>query len=975
MGVAPSRDDTSAHHHHYSHVDARNRWERERERENERERDRERDRERANYYVTTPDHDADIPHEKRLAKRQIEVYYRDFFSLYHDRTLAIARINSAARAGTIDEITRKQLKREQFMRELEYIRRKRNPMTIDHYHVIRQIGQGSFGQVFLVRHRGDGRLYAMKKLAKKDMIYKRQVNHVWLERFVLASVGEHPLVVKMYYSFQDTFYLYFIMEFLPGGDMMTMLIRHEYLPEQWAKFYIAELVVAIDALHRTGIIHRDIKPDNVLFRIDGHICLSDFGLSKCLMQPTDRNLFVRSAEYVNQPNYIEHIRRGDVDLPVSSRIKLWKALAREKAFSQVGTPNYIAPEVLQDHSYTESCDWWSVGVILFEMLVGYPPFCSRNPMHVTMMICQWRRYLYFPEELPESRFSRHAKDLICRLICDAPYRLGTKRGIDEFKKHPFFEGIDWDNLATAQAPFIPELDSDTDTRYFEDAINASDVTQPSPLSPLPPVDQLHLGPTLDEMHSSGTSGSSLSARDDLSLRATSNPMTNVSDVPSSAPPPSTSSQPPQPPTRRRPPRRVPYDRNSDLEFVGFTFIPRTAGITPNFTLKRRDSAPPTSFRRDPNEALALEVHHSEQQRMLRSPRGPEADSAVAAAGVTSTENPSLIANPDLSQTPQITQSQEQPRVLSQSQSQTRVRFIDHNASAPARISPNLFPISSDVSSSSASGEHRVGDDSISEQGPASADCTPDTVDDDDLDQRIGALRVQDEVPVRMDGDVWTVNQAETDIQQQSLPLRHSSMEAPDLGLDSPRGSPRKTSSTNSNLHTCLSMPDLRRSSGGHILSKTKDSILINDDGTRVKDLGSTASEQDEWEVEERISRLGTAESIATSSCVVCSDGKASSEEISPPPTISEVDLFADVVLQEMSDAARELTPTKETDVESVVRNAKGELDDSITAVQNCITASKSETATSDEPVSICHEGIDDVAEPKTDDQSEVLVDS
>lgn len=959
MGVAPSRDDTSVHHH--AHVDARNRWDRERERENE----RDRDRDRGNYLMAPRDHDADIPHEKRLAKRQIEVYYRDFFSLYHERTLAMAKIDSAARTGTIDEPTRKRLKREQFLRELEYIRRKRNPMTIAHYHIIRQIGQGSFGQVFLVRHRGDGRLYAMKKLAKKDMIYKRQVNHVWLERFVLASVGEHPLVVKMYSSFQDTDYLYFIMEFLPGGDMMTMLIRHEYLPEQWAQFYIAELVVAIDALHRTGIIHRDIKPDNVLFRKNGHICLSDFGLSKCLMQPTDRHLFARSAEYVNQPNYIEHIRRGDVNLPVSSRIKLWKAVAREKAFSQVGTPNYIAPEVLQDHSYTESCDWWSVGVILFEMLVGYPPFCSRNPMHVTMMICQWRGYLYFPEELPESRFSQNAKDLICRLICDAPYRLGTKRGIDEFKEHPFFHGIDWDNLATAKAPFIPKLDSDTDTRYFEDAIDVSDVTQPPPQSPPPSADpHLHLGSPPDEMHSSETSASSLSCRDDASLKAASNSNTNnAPDIPPSAPPPTTLPQPQHPPTKRRPPRRVPYDRNSDLEFVGFTFIPRSAGLTSNFTLKRRDSAPPTSFRRDSTDALALEVDPSEQQRMLRSPRGPEADSAVAAAGVSPSSSPTRLSN-SVSSMQQRTQSERSSPVQAQSQPQTRVRFVDHNASAPSSVAPDLCPASSDVSSSSASGEHRVGDDSISERGTQAVDCAADAVDDDDLDQRIGALRVQDEVPVRRDGNFWTVNEDETSVEHQTMLIKHSSIDQSELDLDSPHGSIRKRSSVNSNLHTCLSLPDLRKTAGSQVLSKTKDGILINDDGTRVRDPGSTASEQDEWEVEERISRLGTAESIATSSFVACSDERASSEEISPPPTVSEVDFLAEIAPQEMSEAARELTPTVTGDVKSVVRNAKGELHHTIASVQNCIAAQGVEFAGNEESASVRHEDIEDIVTTK-----------
>lgn len=908
MGVAPSRDDSSSHPSHvnaYTHRDSN--------------RISDRDRKPPHSTAKLCDEDADVPYDKRLAKRQIEVYYHDFFSLYNDRTLEIARINSAFHAGAIDESICARLKRKQYVREREYIRRKRNPMTIAHFQIIRQIGQGSFGQVFLVRKRGDGRLYAMKKLAKKDMIYKRQVNHVWLERFVLASVGDHPLVVKMHYSFQDTEYLYFIMEFLPGGDMMTMLIRHEYLPEQWAKFYVAELVVAIDALHRTGIIHRDIKPDNVLFRKDGHICLSDFGLSKCLMQPVDRRLFARSAEYVNQPDYIEHIRRGDVNLPVQSRVKLWKALAREKAFSQVGTPNYIAPEVLQDDSYTESCDWWSVGVILFEMLVGYPPFCSRNPLHVTMMICQWRRYLYFPEELPESQISRKAKDLICRLICDVPYRLGTKRGIEEFKEHPFFDGIDWNNLANTDAPFIPRLDSDTDTRYFDDGITVSDVSQLSPRSPVPPVDSLeqsrdvHLQTAnlLDDPNSSTTSGSSCSARGDACPRITKATSPKRS-IPSPAHRVSLSSRPQQyKPTRRRPPRRAPYDRNSDLEFVGFTFTPRTAGVTPSFPLKRRDSAPAGAFRRNPADILSLEAP-SKTQRLLRSPRGPEADSAVAAAaaGVSSSSNSALSSH-------FVTGVVSQPI---QNQAQTRVRFLDHQTASP-RMPP--FTISDDRKS------NRSDSDDATQRVHRLQNISADEY----FDKEIGALAVQDGIEVGSTGNMWPLDQNgfDSDLNPLVTNLASPDRSMSDLARKMSNGSGPKSPG----LHACLSLPDLRKSSEESVLSTPEMGARTDDEGARIKDLGSSASasDQDEWDVEERISRLGHAESIGASSCLAASDTESSIDQISPPPTIADVDLLVEPASCAMSDAGKDPREYPAREMDLTARSVDDGLGDITASVQ------------------------------------------
>lgn len=870
-------------------------------------------------HATLPSADRDIPHEKQLAKRQIEVYYRDFFMLYHDREHAIARIDSAARAGHIDEQTRLRLRKEQFMRELEYIRRKRHPMSMAHYDIIRKIGQGSFGEVFLVRHRGDRQLYAMKKLQKKDMIYKRQVNHVWLERFVLASVGEHPLVVKMHYSFQDQDHLYFIMEYLHGGDMMTMLIRKDYLPEDWARFYIAELVVAIDALHRTGIIHRDIKPDNILFRKNGHICLSDFGLSKSLMQPSEREwVALTGTEYVNRPNFIEHIRRGDVDLPLGDRVRLWKALAKEYAFSQVGTPNYIAPEVLQDHSYSESCDWWSVGVILFEMLVGCPPFCSRNPAHVTGMICQWRRYLHFPRELPESRLSNAAKDLICRLICESQNRLGGRRGLEEFKEHPFFNGVDWDNLANAKAPFIPELESDTDTRYFEDEITKSDISLVIQQHPHPQTPRIR-----HETPGSAASGSSGSGKDD-------NSSSNSGKLP-----------------RRRSSRRIRYNRNRDLEFVGFTFIPMRSdtqwGDAQKLSQDQYGQPSTTRLEQKPSamtEALSLEGDRAESHvKPLRSPRGREAEAVIAAAEVTSQEQAGTRPPPWDKDADSVSKTTE----ISDSGS-LRVRFVDTTKTSEGRTVPHEHEDKITIAevSHTINGIHVQDreDRELRSQGlvtdgmvQALGDMTHDEVmqDDvvlDDLDERaLGARRV-DVVSIRGDDEMWS-----------------------DAGSSGRVGSGRKADGK-PNLHSCLSLPDLR--------SKRSKSDADDTDADEDTDMGtittnieaesacSIATEEDG--VERRMSRLNKPEEMIQERMDRLSRMKGTSDTSPPdglslPPTSSEVDLFVGYAAREMHSASRELTNTPSSNIPAVVRLAKEDLNGTAVELQQSLAPTGVSTST------------------------------
>mmetsp|Transcript_5642 Transcript_5642/g.23919 ORF Transcript_5642/g.23919 Transcript_5642/m.23919 type:complete len:434 (+) Transcript_5642:660-1961(+) len=256
------------------------------------------------------------------------------------------------------------------------------------------------------------------------------------------------------------------MEYVPGGDMLTMLTRDVKLTEDFARFYIAELIVAVDALHVEGIIHRDLKPDNVLFGSGGHIRLSDFGLSKVLfdvkeIEPEDLESSRASLTDAGERRMSNTFRSSDT----GERIAKWKQLSRHQAFSAVGTPNYISPEVLMTGRYDETSDWWSLGIIMYEMLIGYPPFWSSSPASTCRKILGWKEYLKFPKDVD---ISPEAKDLIQRLICAPKDRLGRKKGRAEFEEHAFFKNkIRFDRLSSIRAPFVPELVAADDTRYFD----------------------------------------------------------------------------------------------------------------------------------------------------------------------------------------------------------------------------------------------------------------------------------------------------------------------------------------------------------------------------------------------------------------------------------------------------------------------------------------------------------------------------
>ncbi|KAK4054541.1 hypothetical protein OIV83_001035 [Microbotryomycetes sp. JL201] len=331
------------------------------------------------------------------------------------------------------------------MSETEHLRQVRAKIGVESFVKLKTIGHGAFGVVSLVRDRNTGDLYAMKQIRKVDMLHKQQEAHIRAERDLLAQAASSTRwIVPLAYSFQDSDNLYLVLAYMCGGDMLSLLIERDTFPESMAKFYIAELLLAISETHRVlGAIHRDIKPDNILISSSGHILISDFGLA------TDFH-WAHDAAYHEQQR-VELLQRYGIDVEdsgfnpraaqsspfdveyqgkVSSNDETRRILTirdrnrRNKAYSVVGTNNYMAVEVIRGLGYDQSCDWWSLGIILFEMLFGHPPFVSKNRQLTRQKILNWRTHLRFPTA---PRISREAQDLISSLVCEPQDRLGSER--------------------------------------------------------------------------------------------------------------------------------------------------------------------------------------------------------------------------------------------------------------------------------------------------------------------------------------------------------------------------------------------------------------------------------------------------------------------------------------------------------------------------------------------------------------------
>ena len=354
--------------------------------------------------------------------------------------------------------------------QAEQMRQGRKKMNIREFEPLTIIGRGAFGEVRVCRQISTGDIVAIKKMRKEDMLNKNQLMHVRTEKEIMTA--SNPWIVKLKYSFQDDYYLYLVMEFLPGGDLMNLLMKKEVLTEDEARFYTAEMILAVDSVHKLNCIHRDLKPDNILIDKNGHIQLSDFGLAKIsdktffpitqkdnpgpqriVNTPSDSITSV-NTNYSNNNNMNQNLRNVNSLRPRRNRLI---------AYSTVGTPDYIAPEVFSQNGYGEEADWWSIGVMFFEMVVGFPPFFSENPSDTCKKIVKWRENFSIPAD---ANLSPEAESFILRMVSQPESRLGV-HGVEEIKKHPFFKGIDWNNIRNMKAPFIPELKNDYDTHYFD----------------------------------------------------------------------------------------------------------------------------------------------------------------------------------------------------------------------------------------------------------------------------------------------------------------------------------------------------------------------------------------------------------------------------------------------------------------------------------------------------------------------------
>ncbi|KAF9540782.1 hypothetical protein EC957_003755 [Mortierella hygrophila] len=309
----------------------------------------------------------------------------------------------------------------------------RKKVSIDDFQLIKVLGRGCMGKVMLVREHKSKKLFALKAISKEWVILQREIEHTKSERNILANVARisHPFLIKLRHSFQSNAQLFMVLDYYPGGDIATQLAKwHRFEPER-CLFYAAEIVLGIEELHRQGIVYRDLKPENILLAFDGHIVLTDFGLSKQF--PTFAS--------ASSPDFTE-----------------------DKTNTFCGTAEYLAPEILMAAEYSYAVDWWSLGTLLYEMLSGITPFWAEN--HSQM----YQRVLEDDLEFPADVDQDAASFIAGLLERDPDHRLGSQ-GVQFVKEHPYFDPIDWDLALKRQlpCPYIPDLVSEEDLSNFDDA--------------------------------------------------------------------------------------------------------------------------------------------------------------------------------------------------------------------------------------------------------------------------------------------------------------------------------------------------------------------------------------------------------------------------------------------------------------------------------------------------------------------------
>lgn len=304
---------------------------------------------------------------------------------------------------------------------------------------IKVLGKGSVGDVYLVNKIGTKELYAMKVINKDKIITPKKLERIRTEREILSKI-DHPFIVSMHYDWADNDSIYFVLDYCAGGEFFKILqsMPDRRLPEDHVRFYCAEILSALEYLHMKGYIHRDLKPENILLHGSGHIMLADFDLAKQAEKPTlvevVQNMFSKRIKYVT-PDFKLHSKPN-----ISTN-------------SFVGTWEYLAPEVFSDNMYSGAVDWWSFGVLIYEMLYGVSPFHDKTGDEIKQNIIAGK--LNFPSAIT---ISKEAKKIIKLLLKTNPKnRLGSEHGAADIKCHPFFEKINWGLLYNMTPPIVPKI--------------------------------------------------------------------------------------------------------------------------------------------------------------------------------------------------------------------------------------------------------------------------------------------------------------------------------------------------------------------------------------------------------------------------------------------------------------------------------------------------------------------------------------
>ncbi|KAI9852802.1 MAG: hypothetical protein M1838_005023 [Thelocarpon superellum] len=419
------------------------------------------------------------PQVKRLANvTQLYFldYYFDLLSYVHARQNRLTQFKEQhpAPPATPNETYEPALQK-YLGRERANLRKRRTRLRHGDFQILTQVGQGGYGQVYLAQKKDTKEVCALKVMSKRLLFKLDEIRHVLTERDILTA-AKSDWLVKLLYAFQDDQSIYLAMEYVPGGDFRTLLNNTGVLHNRHARFYIAEMFSCIDALHQLGYIHRDLKPENFLVDSTGHVKLTDFGLSAGMLDPGKLESMRVKLEEVG--DVIVPFGRPIEQRTVSERRDGYRSLREREvnyAKSIVGSPDYMAPEVLKGEQYDFTVDYWSLGCMLFEALAGFPPFAGATVDETWHNLKHWKKVLKKPEyEDPNYFLSSRTWNLIERLVASKTMRF---KDMKEIRSHYYFAEVDWSRLREQRAPFVPELDSETDAGYFDDFSNEADMAK------------------------------------------------------------------------------------------------------------------------------------------------------------------------------------------------------------------------------------------------------------------------------------------------------------------------------------------------------------------------------------------------------------------------------------------------------------------------------------------------------------------